>query len=204
MGGVYRDPAPDPPAPAELAYFAAGSRNESSVAVMFQLFSVPLVAAVAGAALVGPWAGLGALAASGAFVVWRRRSATTAQGARLRVERGDLVVLTARGAKETARGRLASLRDVALETKTIQMVQEGSSAIPAMRFIDTKVGPSVDKARIVLVFEAGEVRLGDDFVAHMDATEWLGKIRVFLRKHGWVPADEREEEDDDDEARDAG
>jgi hypothetical protein len=25
----------------------------------------------------------------------------------------------------------------------------------------------------------------------MDATEWLGKIRVFLRKHRWLPEDER-------------
>jgi hypothetical protein len=24
----------------------------------------------------------------------------------------------------------------------------------------------------------------------MTATEWLGKIRVFLRKNGWVPLDE--------------
>jgi hypothetical protein len=28
----------------------------------------------------------------------------------------------------------------------------------------------------------------------MDATEWLGKVRVFLRKHGWLPADERKRE----------
>jgi hypothetical protein len=27
---------------------------------------------------------------------------------------------------------------------------------------------------------------------HFEATDWLGRIRVFLRKHGWVPEDERE------------
>jgi hypothetical protein len=26
----------------------------------------------------------------------------------------------------------------------------------------------------------------------MESIEWLGKIRSFLRSHGWVPEDERE------------
>ena len=62
-----------------------------------------------------------------------------------------------------------------------------------MRFIDAKVGPKVDTARIVLVSASGrQVTLTQDYLAHMSATEWLGKIRVFLRKHGWLPEDERE------------
>ena len=49
-------------------------------------------------------------------------------------------------------------------------------------------------------------------MAHADSVEWLGKIRVFLRSHGWLPEDERttssgpddvvEGEDDDVDERD--
>jgi hypothetical protein len=71
---------------------------------------------------------------------------------------------------------------------------DGDGAIPAMRFIDAKVGPKVDTARIVLIGASGrEVRLTEDYLSHMHATEWMGKIRVFLRKHGWLPEDERED-----------
>jgi hypothetical protein len=38
------------------------------------------------------------------------------------------------------------------------------------------------------------VHLTDEYFAHMDSTEWLGKIRVFLRKNGWIPADERKKD----------
>jgi len=36
--------------------------------------------------------------------------------------------------------------------------------------------------------------LTEAYVSQMDATEWFGKIRVFLRKNGWTPRDERESE----------
>ena len=79
-----------------------------------------------------------------------------------------------------------------MDTKTIQKVQEGGDAIPAMRFINATVGPELDTARIVVVGARGtRVPLTTEYIAHMDASEWFGKIRVFLRKSGWVPADER-------------
>src|SRR5262249_20724692 len=91
------------------------------------------------------------------------------------------------------RFRLSDLANVSLDIKTIERVMDGDSAIPAMRFIDAKVGPKVDTGRIVLVGTNGrEVRLTDDFLPHMHCTEWLGKVRAFLRKHGWLPEDERE------------
>lgn len=104
------------------------------------------------------------------------------------IESGELIVHA--GRRPLARARLRDIEDVALDTKSIRPVQEGGSAIPAVRFIDSKVGPGIDVARIVLVGDGRSVRLHEDHVAHMTATEWVGKIRVFLRKNGWVPLDE--------------
>jgi hypothetical protein len=88
---------------------------------------------------------------------------------------------------------LSELANVTLELKTIQRVVDGPSAIPAVRFIHSTVAPELHIARIVLVATGGrEVRLTEEYLPHFDATDWLGKIRVFLRKQGWVPEDERD------------
>ena len=52
--------------------------------------------------------------------------------------------------------------------------------------------PEVDQKRIMLVGKTGSVPLTEAYLASVDVTEWFGKIRVFLRKHGWVPESERE------------
>ena len=90
---------------------------------------------------------------------------------------------------------IGEIANVELDTKTIRRVQEGSSLTAAARFIDSKVGPEIDVARIVFDVDgvAEPVRLGEAYVAHMDCIEWLGKIRSFLRSHGWVPEDERDQ-----------
>lgn len=203
----YREPAsrdPDePPPPAELFFESEDpeARRGSSVA-MFQIFSVPPLVAVVLAGVFSPEAGLGGLVVSavGAFVWWKRPKR---DGFTFRVD--DVLTVTASGGKEPlVRLPLADLLDVKLDTKTIQRVQEGSSPIPAVRFSEATVGPEVDTCRVVLVTRRDEfVALGDTFVAHMHATEWLGKIRVFLRKHGWLPIDERDKRDSRD-PRDSG
>jgi hypothetical protein len=53
--------------------------------------------------------------------------------------------------------------------------------------------PRDERAALAGAHPAAERRgrgAGYDHVAHMTATEWVGKIRVFLRKNGWVPLDE--------------
>ena len=188
---MYRqsaDPDPGERPPSELLVALSGQDRRSSAVLLFQLFTLPLLAAVILSVAVTPTAGLVGLLGTAALSVWlyRRR----AQGERLvlSVASGELVARA--GSRELARVRLRQLEDVALETKTIRLVQEGGSAIPAVRFIDSKVGPELDVGRIVLVGEGRTVRLHEAHVAHMTATEWLGKIRVFLRRHGWVPLDE--------------
>jgi len=186
----------EPLAPAELVYAANdASRRGSSAVVMFQLFSVPLIVGLIVSQLAGGTAALVAIVAAGGAAVWWWKRAPHAGGVVLRVDDGQLYVLSANRKVEKERFALDDV-DVVLDTKTIQKVQEGGSAIPAMRFIDATVGPELDTARIVVVATSGRRRLAltEDYVTHMDATEWFGKIRVFLRKSGWIPADERETE----------
>jgi hypothetical protein len=122
------------------------------------------------------------------FLWWRRRSVGDAF--LLQVDDGCLHVRS--GTRAIASIPLHELQAVELDTKTIQRVEEGDSAIPAMRFADARVGLEVDTCRIVLSAANARVVMGDKYIAHMDATASLGKIRVFLRKNGWLPKSERE------------
>lgn len=179
-------------APPELVYSASdASRRGNSVVVMFQLFSAPLIAGLILSQVAGTTVALVGMLATAGVAIWWWKRAPHAGGVVLRVEGGELYVLSANRKVEKERFSLDDV-DVVLDTKTIQKVQEGGSAIPAMRFIDATVGPELDTARIVVVSGRRQVPLTEDHVAYMDATEWFGKIRVFLRKNGWTPADERE------------
>ncbi len=189
---MYRDPgtrSPSEEPPRTLVYPVVQRDTAGSASAMFRHFGLPPLGAVAVSALATPELGLAALAVGAglSYASWRR--AKRGEAVLLRVENGVLAIGPV--GNETAKIPLAELTDVALDGKSIQRVQEGSSAIPAMRFIDAKVGPEIDIARIVLVRASlPDFPLTAERVAHMDATEWLGKIRVFLRKHGWVPEDE--------------
>jgi hypothetical protein len=175
-------------APRELVYVVAPRDRSSSAATMFKLFSLPLLAATL-LAMVTPNAGFAGLVGGAAWSWWSWRRGKSDDRVVLRVEDGVLAIGPV--GEEKARIRLTDLADVSLDGRSIQPVQEGGSAIPAMRFLDSKVGPEVDVARIVLVrSDMPDLPLTAEHVAHMEATEWLGKIRVFLRKHGWVPQDE--------------
>lgn len=195
---MYREsasPEQEASAPPRELHFVAvdrASRNGQGIALL-QLFGLPVVVGIVASALFTPTVGLVALVASAALGVWWWRRPASA-GFLLSVEDGVLVVARFRGARPLATFPLADLRNVSLDIKTIQRVEEGGSAIPAMRVLDARVGVEVDTSRIVLEGEGPPFALGDLYIAHMDATEWLGKIRVFLRKNGWVPADERGDE----------
>jgi len=188
---MYRqsaDPDPGDGPPSELVVALGGQDRRSSAVLLFQLFTLPAVAGALLSVVVTPTAGLVGLLGTAVLTVWWYRRRARGERLVLTVVSGELVARA--GSRELARVRLRQLDDVALDVKTIRPVQEGGSAIPAMRFIDSKVGPEIDVGRLVLVSEGRTVRLHEAHVAHMTATEWLGKIRVFLRKHGWVPRDE--------------
>jgi hypothetical protein len=184
--------------PSELVYVANdASRRGSSVVAMFKVFSAPMIVVIVLSQVAGPNVAVVGMIASAIAAIWWWRRAPKLDGVVLRVERGELWVSTARRSM-ASRFPLEEV-DVELDTQTIQKVQEGGSAIPAMRFIDATVGPDLDVARIVVVGRGERLPLTDDSVPYMEATEWFGKIRVFLRKNGWFPRDERGERGERDE-----
>jgi hypothetical protein len=110
-----------------------------------------------------------------------------------RVDEGRLSIFV-RGARDPLLPPLAlkRVRDVKLDSRSIDPVMRDTSitaVAPQM-----KVRGAVDIARIVVIpAEPGEpIAITKDDLAHMDAVEGAGKIRSFLRAHGWVPEDERE------------
>ena len=203
MEPVYRNPAPRDQAleiaPRELVYEATfpESRRVASVAA-FQIFSVPPAVAAVLSVVLSPEAGLaGLVVASVAAAVWWRRPRK--KGFVLGVADGALTVRLNSNGKLVTALPLEDLLDVELETKTIQPMQEGPSPILAVRFTDAQVGPDIDTCRVVLVTKIDAfVPLGETFVARLHATEAIGKIRVFLRRSGWIPQDERDLEAADD------
>jgi hypothetical protein len=191
----YRAPDSIEDARAELVYVAGDrERHAAPARTAMQIGILGGVGGVVVAAVGFPSIGAAVLAVSAALGIWRWRRAPEVAGIVIAVEHGDVRV-TNRATKQTLVSvRLVNLLDVALDTKSIRKVMPGKDAIPAVQFINTSVGPEVDVARIVfhLADEQEPVRLSDQFLAHMDAVEWVGKIRSFLRTQGWVPADERE------------
>lgn len=137
-----------------------------------------------------------------------KRATPRMAGLLFRVVAGELEVASTTAPKTAVvRARLCDLRDVRLDTRQIRKVESAPEA--GGQFMTHHVGPELDVARIQLLIEGRErpIPLTDGFVAHMDAMEWMGKIRTFLRASDWLPEDERtripmdsesgEEEDDD-------
>ena len=191
-GSPYRAAAEEPPA----ATFVFAPVNETAgkdgMILLTLLFSVPPMLATVAGWIAGAEGAILGLVGGAAFGVRSWRARTKVVSTVLSIEDGALLVAVGDRWNDCESIRLGELADVALDIKTIQRVMDGDGAIPALRIADSKLGPSVDTARIVLVDASGrEVRLGDDYLPHSEATTWLGKIRVFLRQHGWVPEDER-------------
>lgn len=180
------------PAPVELVCTAL-DRDIGRKAGVGVLQFLMLPATVGG--LLAPWcgwvAGLCGTVGTGLFILrwWRRQRRV--EDCVLRVEDGKVAVWS-RGLQRTCL-RFGDLADVALDSKTIRPVVDGGGWIPAARLIDTRVSPDVELSRVVLIDGEGHaIPVGDRYIAHLDAMEWLGRIRLFLRKNSWIPEDERE------------
>ncbi len=180
---------------AELVYLS--DARERHVGPARQAAQVGILGAVGCAVTASaglPQLAVGVLLGSGVLAVWRWRRAPELGGIVFAVERGELLVAPRSTGEPILRARLIDLLDVILDTKSIRKVEPGRSVVPAVQFIDSKIGPEIDVARIVLQVanRADPIRLTDTFLPHMDAVEWVGKIRSFLRVEGWLPNDERE------------
>jgi len=182
-----------PAAPEEsgaLDYFPEAKRHTSSAAAWYGLiapiFTFALVAGVTGSA---GWGFLGFCAPVG-WWYWQRRRAKVVPRATFRVLQGRLH-LAGPAFPMPVTANLDELLDVYLDTETIQRVQERPGPVPELRFINATVGGELDTARVALEFQRETFFLTKERVSHLDSSEWSGKIRRFLRKHGWVPEDER-------------
>lgn len=123
------------------------------------------------------------------WVVWRYRQVEERMV--VKVEGGELSVSRRREARPILMLPLDHLLNVELDTRSVHSVSRNTRLGSAN--VGTQVGPAVDVARIVLVPAAPAARtyLSENDSAHMEAIEAIGKLRVFLRSHGWVPEDER-------------
>ncbi|HYQ04063.1 MAG TPA: hypothetical protein VER96_35560 [Polyangiaceae bacterium] len=174
----------------ELQYFPTDDRRSSSAGIGI-VFVLPLavyagVQAVTDSILLGVVAG----GVSVAWPVIRWRLAKTRPRATLRVENGSLH-LSGPAFSMPRSIALPDLLDVYLDTKAIQRLREAPSPIPDLRFLNQTVGAQQDVTRIALELRDETLFLTEERGSHSETNEWFSKIRRFLRRHGWVPADER-------------
>ncbi len=173
----------------------ATDEAERHVGPARRFLQVFFVSSILGSALVMTgWGVAGVVVGVGGFAwaIARARKKPMHAGQVLEV-RDEAVDVRVRNVS-VARIALAKLDDVRLDTKKL-VRGAGVGAASDLEF-HGKSRVEASLARIVLVDDGErETPLGEEWLAHVDAIEWLGKIRKFLRAHGWVPADERHEDD---------
>jgi hypothetical protein len=194
---AYRGPQKDEgdaPSPEHvLQYFPEAEPQRNSVAAIYGLLAPLFAFALVGVLSGSEWIGSAAGAAVVAVYLWRRRHQRRSPRATFTVD-GSVLKLSGPAFRPSLTLELSQLLDVYLDTKTISRVQESAGPIPDLRFINATVGGEQDTARIALELEHDTLFLTEERSSHLDANEWFGKIRRFLRKHGWVPDDERQDQ----------
>lgn len=153
---------------------APGDSNDGGGAAMAPI-ALPVLAAGFAAKFVSASAGLLVLGAAVAFAVIRRKP--NEGRFVLRIDDRVLEVTRERRSGGPLRVPLGDLLDVTLDRK--------------MRAAGARGGAT---ERMRLAFECREkepVFVPEEHLTPIEAQEWLGKVRVFLRKHGWVPLDEQ-------------
>ena len=95
----------------------------------------------------------------------------------LRVEDGVLEVTRERSSGPPTKIALTQLLDVTLESKAHNAGGRGVGAAARVRLALERSPPDEP------------IFVPDERVTPIEAQEWQSKVRVFLRKHGWVPQD---------------
>ncbi len=173
--------------PRDLVYLAAGStrRSKANRKLVGSLCFLALVSVPLWFTWTGPWLSIVLLL----IFVARWQVAKRPEVVTLRIhDFGQIeVVLVDR----IERRSLDALLDVELDNKVV--AQTYAKTMVGAVEVATGVQPEHDVSRIVMVFDDGlRLRLGDDYEAYTNVAHALGKIRVFLRRNGWLPDDERQ------------
>jgi hypothetical protein len=151
---------------------APGDASDSGGSAMAPVV-VPVLAAGVVAKLVSPPVGLAVL---GAGVLYLLISRKPREGRFvLRVDGGVLEVTREKALQPPTRIALGDLLTVTLDKQTNQAG-----------------GRSTERVRIAFERrDADAVFVPDTRLTPIEAQEWQARVRVFLRKHGWLPEDER-------------
>lgn len=177
--------------PASIDYHPERRGHDASTPAMVQLLT-PLLVAAAVAAVGLPLLAIPAFVAAVIATRVARHRARTRPAATLSIE-GSMLRVSGPDSKEMLLVPLEEVLDLELDTRSVEPVQEAPGPIPELMFVNATVGPAIDRSRIAVVtLRSGSLQLTEELGSHGDALEWRGKMRQFLRKHGWVPARERE------------
>lgn len=135
----------------------------------------PIVAGALTAKLVNPLAGLAALVLAVVAVLVMR--APDEGRTVLRIVDGDLEVTRERRKEALARFPLRDLVGTTLDRESRQV--QGRAATERVRIALLRTVP------------AEPIFVPEERITPIEAEEWHSRVRVFLRKGGWVPEDER-------------
>lgn len=179
MSAVVDEGGPPPRGErAELVVDATPAPGDSSDGAGSAMAPFALTALTAGllAKFVSPTAALVPLALAVVALAVRRKGGEGRFV--LRVDDGTIEVTRERRAGAPVRIALADLVDVTLDRASHASGRGGSAT---------------ERVRIALERRAPEapVFVPDERITPIEAQEWYGKVRVFLRKHGWLPESER-------------
>lgn len=187
----YRAPAKGSDRPALPALFVPWDDAEDRTnpikvfySILFSLFCAALLWAASPTIAVV----FAAVVTAGFAVVFRSRPP---RGFGLEVQ-GETLVISRHGEARPTTVALAAVRNVEIERKAIQRVtyqQQYSDPLPT-----TELSGDVEVARIVLSLDgdAPPERLTEAWAPVFVCMERFGKVRTFLRAHGWLPLPERE------------
>jgi hypothetical protein len=167
------------PPPHELvvdAKAAPGDASDGGGSAMAPIV-IPVLLAGLAAKFVSGAVALAILAAGLVLFIARRKPS---QGRFiLRVQDGILELARERPSAPPIRVPLMEILNVALDRQTKAASGRGGAASERVQLTLERAPP------------AGPIAFPDERITPIEAQEWQGKVRVFLRKHGWLPKDER-------------
>lgn len=101
------------------------------------------------------------------------------------------------GAERDGRAELVVVREKRKDAPVARFALVDLADVTLDRETSAGGRPGTAKERVRLAFErhapADPVFVPDERITALEGQEWLAKVRLFLRKHGWVPESEREE-----------